>query len=182
MRKIVMVTTATLVLAAAALAVAHDGGFRRIRELLTGLKEVPVVSSPARALFTATINKDQTEIEYELTYSGFETDVQQAHIHVGRPDGTGGIVLWLCSNLASPPTPAGVQKCPVREGTITGLLTEANVVAATAQGIAPGELDEVMRMLTLGFTYVNIHTTQSPGGEIRSQIDNNDGMGHDHDH
>jgi len=40
---------------------------------LSGFNEVPTLSSTASADFHARINKDETEIQYELTYAGFVT-------------------------------------------------------------------------------------------------------------
>jgi len=169
MKKLKVMVPACLLVAAGAVAFAQ--GFRMLKALLTGFQEVPVVSTTAAGEFQAKISEDETEIQYELTYSDLEGDSQQAHIHVGQPGVNGGISVWLCSNLASPPTPAGTQACPTRGGTITGTITAANVVGPTGQGVAPGEFAELVRAIRAGATYVNVHSTKFPGGEIRSQID-----------
>jgi len=44
------------------------------------------------------------------------------------------------------------------------------VVGPAGQGIAPGELDEFIRAIRAGVTYVNVHSTKFPSGEIRGQI------------
>jgi hypothetical protein len=81
----------------------------------------------------------------------------------------GSIVIWLCGT-ATNPGPAGTQTCP-QSGTITGTISAANVVAgSTTQQLAEGELDEVIRAIRAGATYVNVHTDVSGGGEIRGQI------------
>ncbi len=63
---------------------------------LSGFNEVPTLSSPASAEFHARINKAETEIQYELTYAGFETAVLQAHLHLGKRAVVGGIMVFLC--------------------------------------------------------------------------------------
>jgi CHRD domain len=180
MKRIVMVTTGVLVLAAAALAVARDSGARSFREVMTGVKEVPVVSSTGRGVFTAAINEDETEIEYKLVFEGLETPITQSHIHIGPPNNTGNIDIFLCTNMMN--GPAGTQLCPgpnATEGTIEGVITAANVLPLLSQGIAAGELREAFALMRAGVTYVNIHTVRSPAGEIRSQIHSHeDDSGH----
>ncbi|MDQ3129750.1 MAG: CHRD domain-containing protein [Acidobacteriota bacterium] len=78
--------------------------------------------------------------------------------------------MWLCSNLASPPTPPGVQSCPASPATLFGSFTGANVIGPASQGLAPGEFAELVRAIRAGKTYVNVHTDKFPGGEVRSLI------------
>ena|SRR5687768_14359367 len=137
---------------------------------LAGTKEVPAISTVARGEFRAYVASDGT-LHYLLRYSRLEGAVTQAHVHLGQPGVNGGIALWLCSNLASPPTPAGVPACPPSPAQVTGILTAANVVGPAAQGIAPGELAEAIRAMRNGVTYANVHTDTFPGGEIRSKVD-----------
>lgn len=143
---------------------------RDIREFLTGDQEVPVISTTGKGEFRARINPGDGSISYQLWYTDLEAPVTQAHIHLGQEDVNGGISVWLCSNLASPPTPAGVQPCPNPSGTIFGTILPNNVVGPAAQGIAPGEFDELLNQLRKGNTYVNVHTQMFPTGEIRQQI------------
>lgn len=161
-----------------AFSVAVAQEWKSIMEVLLGFEEVPAVSTSGHGEFKARISKDETEIEYELTYADLEGTVQQAHIHLGQPRVNGGISVWLCSNLASPPTPSGTQPCPPPPATITGTITTANVVGPVAQGIAPGEFGELIHAIRAGSTYVNVHTSKFTGGEIRSQIDHGNGDEH----
>jgi hypothetical protein len=180
MRKIAMVATAVMVVAGTAVGLTDDG-FRRIREALSGHKEVPVISTTGSGVFTATINSAGTEIRYELKYADLEGDILQSHIHFGPPNNTGGISVWLCSNLASPPTPAGVQPCPADPAVIEGVITAADVMGPMAQGIEPGAFSELLAAIRAGKTYVNIHTSKWPAGEIRSQISHDSSDHRDHD-
>jgi hypothetical protein len=156
----------TCVAAAVALAVGPKG----LRAFLSGYNEVPAVSTVATGDFRARISNDESRIDYELSYADLEGAVTQAHIHVGQANVNGGISVWLCSNLASPPTPAGIQPCPPPPATITGTIVASDVVGPTAQGIAPGEFAELIRAIRAGRTYANVHTTKFPGGEIRDQL------------
>jgi hypothetical protein len=135
---------------------------------LTGWEEVPAVSTAGGGTFRARIAQDAEEITYELSYGGLAGDVQQAHIHLGQRYVNGGVSVFLCSNLGN--GPEGTQACPTPEGTVTGTIVPANVIGPAAQGIAAGEFAELVRAIRAGATYVNVHTTAHPGGEIRKQL------------
>ena len=183
MRRITLIIAVVALLSASV--VALDGGFKRIREELISYQEVPSVSSVASGDFKAKISNDESRIDYELSYSDLEGAVQQSHIHFGQKGVNGGISVFLCTNLGN--GPAGVQPCPPSPATITGTIVAADVspnIPATAgartQGINTGELAELIKAIRAGSTYVNVHSTTWPGGEIRSQIDGDSGH-HDHD-
>ena len=153
---------------AGAVAVFPAGAADKLDADLSGYNEVPTLSSPATADFDAKISRDETMIEYELTYSGFTTNVQQAHLHLGRRAVNGGIMVFICSNLGN--GPAGTPACPLFAGTVSGTWTAANVVGPTAQGIAPGEFAEVIQAIRAGAAYANVHSLAFPAGEIRDQV------------
>ena len=151
---------------------------KKIREFLSGFSEVPAVSTEAEGEFQARISADESQIDYELSYSDLEGSVTQAHIHFGQKDVNGGISVWLCGNPSATVTPpTGTPACPPSPATVTGSLTAANVVGPTSQGIAAGEFAELIRAIRAGKTYANVHSTKFPGGEIRSQIEGNSGHG-----
>jgi hypothetical protein len=76
--------------------------------------------------------------------------------------------VFLCSNLGN--GPAGTQLCPPPPATVSGTFTATDVIGPTAQGIAPGELAELIDAIRAGKAYANVHSTRNPGGEIRGQI------------
>jgi hypothetical protein len=162
------------VLGVVAVAVATNGA-RKVDERLTGYQEQPLaLSTTGNGHFQAWIHRFSQEIEYRLTYSDLEGTVTQAHIHFGAENQAAGIAVFLCSNLGN--GPAGTQPCPAAPATVTGTIRPQDVIGPMGQGIAPGEFDELMAALKAGFTYVNVHSTKYPGGEIRAQIDRR----HDH--
>jgi len=176
MKKIAMLTATALVVIAGTTVVMTDNGFKRsIREVLTGSEEVPIVLTGGRGTFTATINREGTELEYKLTYSGLEADATQAHIHIGQPRINGGISVFLCANtppITPPPAPASVPPpCPLREGEVEGVLSAEDVIGPSSQGVVAGDFDRLLKAIRSGNTYANVHTVRSPGGEIRSQLD-----------
>jgi hypothetical protein len=161
---------------AAVSAVAAQEGFKSIKEFLTGYEEVPAVSTSANAQFEARISKDGTEIAWELSYSALEGTITQSHIHVAQAGVNGGISTFLCSNLGN--GPAGTQPCPPGPATISGTILATDIIGPAAQGVTAGELDELIAAMRAGVTYVNVHSTLWPGGEVRSQIDGNNSHNH----
>ena len=130
---------------------------------LRGYQEVPAVSTQAVGLFAAFVSDEA--ISYTLTYLDLEGgSVNAAHIHFGQHDVNGGIVIHFCGT-------GGKPACPAPPATITGTATAADVVAVAGQGIAAGDIAEVVRAIRAGKAYVNVHTATYPNGEIRGQIE-----------
>ena len=174
----VLVITASLAMIMPVTAASAD----TVRTELTGYEETPLtLDTPATGEFKAKIRDDGTVIDYVLRYRDTESAVAQAHIHFGRPAISGGIVLFLCTNLGNAPaTVPPPQACPAAPATIRGTLTAADVIAVAGQGIASGPpgLAEILRAIRAGAAYVNVHTAGRPTGEIRGQLDSH---GHDDD-
>ena len=178
-----LVTSVAVIALVSASAVVLGQGFKKISEFLTGYEEVPSVSTTGNGNFTARISNDESRIDWELSYSDLEGAIQQAHIHIGNVGVNGGISVFLCTNLGN--GPAGIQPCPAPPATISGTIVAADVSpnipatqAARNQGLNTGEIDELIRAIRAGATYVNVHSTTWPGGEIRSQIDGNSSHNH----
>ncbi|HWC25932.1 MAG TPA: CHRD domain-containing protein [Solirubrobacteraceae bacterium] len=144
------------------------GGGKQLRAWLHGYEEVPAVSTAGAGAFRAAVTPGDGGLAYRLSYSGLEGDVTQAHIHFGQPGVNGGISVFLCSNLGN--GPAGTQACPPPPATIEGTIDADDVIGPAVQGIAPGELGELMRAIRAGVTYANVHSTKFPGGEVRGQV------------
>ena len=111
-----------------------------------------------------------------MTYRDLSSPITQSHIHFGRPAITGGIVLFLCTNLAPPAGVPAPQACPNAPATITGALTALNVIAVPGQGIDSGAAGfaEMLKAIQAGAAYVNVHTTNHPSGEIRGPLGDRD--------
>lgn len=164
-------------------ALAEPSGFKLMQEYLSGYEEVPAVSTGGSAQFKAKISDDESQVDWELSYSDLEGTIQQAHIHLGNTGVNGGITVFLCTNLGN--GPAGVQPCPAPPATISGTILAADVspnipgtLAARNQGLNTGEIAELIAAIRAGATYVNVHSTTWPGGEVRSQIDGNNNQNH----
>jgi hypothetical protein len=178
------VSIAIVAVVSAVSVVLAQGGFKRISEVLTGYEETSAtpggggaVSTTGHGTFKAQISNDESQIQWELSYTDLEGAVQQAHIHFAQKSVTGPISVFLCTNLGN--GPQGTQACPAPPATISGTITALDVTnLANERGISAGELDELIAAIRAGTTYVNVHSTRWPGGEIRSQINGN--SGHDH--
>jgi CHRD domain len=144
----------------------------QIRALLTGYEETPAaVSTTGRGVFVATIDPDGDAIHYRETFSGLQAPVTQSHIHVGQLSITGSVVIFLCQTATNPDPTGLAPQCP-QEGTVSGTITAANVIAGSqaTQQLAAGDLAAVITAIRAGAAYANVHTQVSPGGEIRGQI------------
>lgn len=161
---------------------AASGGDRSARFVadLEGYQEVPAVSTAAGGTFRAHVNRAGTEVRWRLQYAGLEGTVQQAHIHFGQEAVNGGVSVWLCTTAAVTGAPAGTPTCPA-SGTVTGTLTAGGVVGPAVQGIAAGELAELLAAMQAEVAYANVHSAMFPGGEIRGQVEGHGGDHHDDD-
>ena len=146
-----------------------DNDDNSFKARLEGYQEVPAVSSAGSGKFKATLMGDGS-LHYELSYQDLVGTPFMSHIHLGQKHTNGGIMAWLCGNAPDATPPAGTPACPVPSGTVTGVLTAAQVVGPTAQLITAGEFAEVLKAMKQGAAYVNVHTTSARGGEIRGQV------------
>ena len=166
----VSATAAAIAAGTSAMANASNPGPSTLHEQLSGYNEAAplALSTTGEGQFRVNIDEAAQEISYELSYSGLEGSVTQAHIHFGSRSQSGGISTFLCTNLGN--GPAGTQPCPAAPATITGTLRPADVIGPAGQGITAGQFAELVAAINAGFTYVNVHSTLYPAGEIRAQL------------
>lgn len=140
-----------------------------VRERLSGYEEDPApISTNGSGRFQAHIDDRRQQITYELSYTALEGAVQQAHIHFGGKAQSGGISVFLCTNLGN--GPAGTQACPAAPATVTGTIRPADVIGPVPQSLTAGQFADFVKAIRNGTTYVNVHSTSFPGGEIRAQL------------
>ena len=160
---LVAIAAALIVAGLAGQAMADRGG-RMMKASLIGLNEVPSVSSTGRGQLLARIADDESAIDYTLSYQNLEgTTTAAAHIHLGQRGVNGGVSAFLCGG-------GGKPACPPVSGSVTGTITAADVIGPASQGIAAGELAELIAAMRHEATYANVHTDKHPSGEIRGQI------------
>jgi hypothetical protein len=120
---------------------------------LSGANEVPPTTSTATG--TATLTLSGTTMNYTVTYSGLSGPPTASHIHLGAA-GVAGAVVVPFSGIPS-----------TASGSFSGSFTSANIQASTNPPVAT--LDDLLVQMRARAAYVNIHSAQSPGGEIRGQ-------------
>jgi hypothetical protein len=135
---------------------------------LRGFEEVPAISSVGGAHFSATIDEAAGTISYTMSYGPLNGNITQSHIHFAEKGVSGGIWVFLCTNLGN--GPVGTQHCPPPPATISGTISASNILGVAAQGIQAGDFEPVLRAIKTGTTYVNIHSDKYPAGEIRGQV------------
>lgn len=146
------------------------GGRNVLAENLSSLNETPLtLSTTGVGHFFATIDDRNQTITYRLSYSDLAGTVTQSHIHLGGMSMSGGVSVFLCTNLGN--GPAGTQACPAAPGMITGTIKPGDIIGPAAQGLTAGQFAELVKAIRAGATYVNVHSTTFPGGEIRAQLD-----------
>ena len=127
-----------------------------------GGNEIPPNPSLAQGQAKFQLSEDGTSLDYKLIVANLE-DVLQAHIHLGSPDENGPVVAFL---YPSGPPPVLIP------GTSNGVLAEGTITSANLIGpLAGEELSALVNAMNEGNTYVNVHTVDLPGGEIRANID-----------
>src|SRR2546425_906498 len=97
------------------LAVPVAAGAEEIHAKLIGYQEVPSVSTVARGEFRAEISRDGSAIDWELSFSGLQAPLTQAHIHFGQRSVIRGIVIWLCQTATSL-APLAARRRPLSRG------------------------------------------------------------------
>jgi hypothetical protein len=144
------------------------GGPSKFKTTLDSFHETPSIVSGGTGTFEGQIDKAGDMISYTLTFSGLTSNTTQSHIHIGQPGVAGGVSMFLCTNLGN--GPAGTPACPATGGRVSGTLTAANVVGPAAQNVGAGDFAKVIEAMRTGATYVNVHSTNFPAGEIRGQL------------
>ena len=137
---------------------------------LTGANEVPPVPSSATGLATVVLDAAAQTLQINATFSGLTSNTNAAHIHCCAPLGTNAGVATTVP--AFPGFPLGGTS-----GSFTSAVfdltqpTIYNPAFVTLQGgLTQAEAALIAGILN-GTTYLNIHTVNFPGGEIRGQLE-----------
>jgi hypothetical protein len=123
---------------------------------LTPKEEVKKPKSKASGKADFKLSKDGKELSYKLMVKNI-TDASAAHIHMGAKGADGPPLVGLFSGE--------------KKGKFSGVLSEGMITEKDLMGDLKGKpLDELVKLIKSGDTYVNVHTIANPDGEIRGQI------------
>lgn len=163
MHRMLAVTVAVAALAVVMLlASAAVGAPSNFVAPMSGDQEVPAVDTNATGVAKFQLNHDGTGLDYRLNVANIE-NVTMAHIHMAPRGRNGPVVAWL---YPSGPPPQLIEGRT--DGTLaTGTLTSEDLVGP----MAGAEIEDLVELIRQGRAYVNVHTQQYPGGEVRGQID-----------
>ncbi|MEO6796222.1 MAG: CHRD domain-containing protein [Candidatus Dormibacter sp.] len=149
-RAIVVVLLAIAALALPATAAAAPARTNLFVAHLVGVQETPPNDSAAQGQVIMHVNADGS-VSYKLIVANI-TNVTMAHIHVAPRGVPGPIKQWLYPEAGPPPM--------LRPGRTDGVLAEGMFMPTPA----------LLAAIENGEAYVNVHTLQHPGGEIRGQL------------
>ncbi len=128
---------------------------------ILGFEEVPRIDTQALGQAILNLSADGNTLVCKLVVVDIQ-NVTAAHIHLAAKGQNGPIVATLYR-----PTPP-VVKIP---GRFDGVLSETTILAADLEGPLAGQpLSALIEAINRGEAYVNVHTEQSPSGEIRGQV------------
>jgi Cu/Zn superoxide dismutase len=149
-RPIVIVAMVIAALSLAGTAYANDLKFTAE---LTGAQERPTLVQ-TEGEGEAKFESDGTSVAFELKWKNLSSPAFAAHIHCGGPEEAGPVGVTLFAGTIG------------TEGEVQGSFT------APDPGNACGwdDLADVLEAMATGGAYVNIHSTQFRGGEIRGQV------------
>ena len=125
---------------------------------LHGGNEVPGVSTGSAGTATVTWDVATKTGTYRVDVFNMPVGTTASHIHVGAPDVSGPVVI----NFTVPA--GGISN----DYGLTGTFACSDLVPRAPQGI--NSCEDFEQALRMENTYVNVHTTNNPSGEIRGQL------------
>ena len=127
---------------------------------LAGSQQVPAVTTDAFGMATVRLIDNGTAIAFRVIVCDI-VNVTASHIHVGAAGTNGPVIIpFIHGVLFSSP-----HGCKIlAEGTRTA----ADLNTKASPSIT--SWNDFVKNLLAGNTYVNVHPTANPGGEIRGQL------------
>jgi len=152
--------------AACALAAPSSGAFITVNFPLSGDQEVPAADNDSFGVGKLVLDTTAKTFDLDLFVVGIELDDlldvgpngTPVHIHNAPAGSNGGIVIDL-----------GFFGDFVEDG-LGITLSLRDIAFGGVQGFVSSDVDENIEQFFQGNLYVNIHTADFPGGEIRGQL------------
>ena len=136
---------------------------------LTGAQEVPPTGSPGIGSALVTLDTVTNLLTVNVSFAGLVSPTIASHIHCCTPPGANAMVATTVPTF--PGFPLGVTTGTYLMTFDLTLASTYNPAFITAHGgTVAGAQAAFITGLTSGLTYLNIHTSQFPGGEIRGQL------------
>src|SRR5215218_10866202 len=136
---------------------------------LTGSQEVPPSGSPGIGSALVTLDTVTNLLTVNVSFAGLVSPTIASHIHCCTPPGANAMVATAVPTF--PGFPLGVTTGTYLQTFDLTLASTYNPAFITAHGgTVAGAQAAFIAGLTSGQTYLNIHTSQFPGGEIRGQL------------
>ncbi|HZV69945.1 MAG TPA: CHRD domain-containing protein [Saprospiraceae bacterium] len=114
---------------------------------LEGAQEVPAITTDGKGLGAFHYTIGKTTLEVNVQLTGLSSDIISAHLHAAVPGENGDVIVDL-----------------------TDLIDGHRI-----QGTVDLTLQDIFDVAT-GGVYVNVHTSDNPGGEIRGQLTPQNGL------
>ncbi|MFC2948024.1 CHRD domain-containing protein [Virgibacillus sediminis] len=131
---------------------------------LKGRNEVPPVRTDAFGEAKFLVNEDGRKIKFKLEVNNIRNFIQ-AHIHFGARNENGPVLAFLFgADLETLEEQNGIT---TRRGVVTGVIADKDIVP---NDVGVRNVKDLLTLMRRELTYVNAHTEQNPGGEIRGQI------------
>lgn len=111
--------------------------------MLDAEQEVPSNNSEATGLATFNLSKNGAEVNYFVVVDGLTGSIDAAHLHNAPAGENGGVVVNLGDGI------------------------DGNVISGSFD---PTGFDGLLEAMNAGEIYINVHTEENPGGEIRGQL------------
>ena len=127
---------------------------------LTGSQQVGPVTTDAFGMATVRLIDNGTAISFQVIVCDI-INVTASHIHVGAAGTNGPVIIPFIHGVLF----SSLHGCKtLAEGTRTA----ADLNTQASPSIT--SWNDFVKALLAGNTYVNVHTTANPGGEIRGQL------------
>jgi outer membrane autotransporter protein len=136
---------------------------------LSGANEVPAVATQGTGVGVVSLNTATDQLRVRTTFSGLTGDTTASHIHCCTAPGANAGVATQTPTFTGFPT--GVKAGSYDATFNTAQASTWNAGFVTANGGTPADAEAALAAgLAGGQAYLNIHSSTSPGGEIRANL------------